>query len=389
MSVFMSQKNKPEPLKDIDIEAVDSLTPEQIQKLLDDSEIDESLIPTSLRGNYKCEKTPTGPFDKKKLQNFIEQQALAEPDIPDIVPHIPGTIRGNKWTAPSKPRPRIDDDIELDLDLGEDVEIALSSATADELVDLAGVMGLHSFLNQDQFNAVQERWDSQPQKDLKHVPSKIQWSAKPDPNIGWTGNTKATPLPEFPDEQPNRTVPEEVLKKVKCNDISLKAINLNNVSVQEATAIELFEALEGNGVVTEVSMANTGLTDLAAQSLANTLEANKSINSVNIESNFVSPQTLVRIFEAINVHQSVTLVKAANQQAKVLGNKVEVAITKAVESNPFILRVGLHLQAGDCRNRMDTCLQRNMDRIRLQRVQKQVGNNYPGSASDNNYSDEE
>ncbi len=65
---------------------------------------------------------------------------MNEPDIPDVVPHVPGTLRGRKWNPPSKPKPVYDDDIEISLDLGEDVEVALSSATTDEIVDLAGTV---------------------------------------------------------------------------------------------------------------------------------------------------------------------------------------------------------------------------------------------------------
>ena len=44
----------------------------------------------------QCEKQPTGPLDRKKLLDYINDQALNTPDIPDVVPHIPGTIRGKK-----------------------------------------------------------------------------------------------------------------------------------------------------------------------------------------------------------------------------------------------------------------------------------------------------
>ena len=71
------------------------------------------------------------------------------PDVVDIVPHVPGTYRGKRYTAPAKPKPNPNDNIEISLDLGEDVELALSSATTDEIVDLAGIMGLHSIMNQE------------------------------------------------------------------------------------------------------------------------------------------------------------------------------------------------------------------------------------------------
>lgn len=53
--------------------------------------------------------------------------------------------------------------------------------------------------------------------------------------------------------------------------------------------------------------------------------------------------------QALNVQQTLKELKASNQQAQVLGNKVEMAITKAIENNKTLLKVGLHFQFGDCR----------------------------------------
>ena len=44
-------------------------------------------------------------------------------------------------------------------------------------------------------------------------------------------------------------------------------------------------------------MANTTLGDFAAANLAGSIESNKSLEKINIESNNVSPQTLVKLFE--------------------------------------------------------------------------------------------
>ena len=54
-------------------------------------------------------------------------------------------------------------------------------------------------------------------------------------------------------------------------------------------------------------------------------------------------------FQAANVQQVLTQIKGSNQMAQFLGNKVEMAITKAVEGNKTIQRVGLHFEFGDCR----------------------------------------
>jgi tropomodulin len=370
-----------ENLADLDIdELVERLTPGEIQKLLDEADPDDPNIPPSLRCNYKCDKPPSDrPFDKNALNDFIRDQALNEPDVPDVVPHIAGTLRGRKFNAPAKPKPRREEEIELDIDLGEDVEIALSSASTDEIVDLAGIMGLHSMMNQDQYHASQS----------DKVP-------RADPTIGWRGVTKATELKPFPNEAPNKTDPDEALQKIKANDPKTTVVNMNNIPVAENTFIELFDALERNNHLTELQAANSSLTDAAATILASALETNKTLEKVNIETNHVSPQTLARILEAMAVHQTVTEFKAANQQAQFLGNKVEVAMTKAIESNKTILKVGLHFQYGDTRNRVAIALQKNLDRLRLKRIAQKMstGNNpYPNGSkkndSDGNYSDDE
>ena len=46
----------------------------------------------------------------------------------------------------------------------------------------------------------------------------LQWADKADPAIGWNGITKATPLKEFPPEEPNRTNPDEVIESIQKND---------------------------------------------------------------------------------------------------------------------------------------------------------------------------
>ena len=45
-----------------------------------------------------------------------------------------------------------------------------------------------------------------------------KWATKADPSVGWNGITKATPLKEFPPEEPNRTDPVDVITKLQNND---------------------------------------------------------------------------------------------------------------------------------------------------------------------------
>lgn len=349
-----------QPLWELDIDdLVERLTPGEIQKLLDECDPDDPDLPPSMRSSYKCDKEPTGPLDRKKLLDFINEQALNTPDIPETVPYVSGTVRGKKWVPPPKPQETHaaklleEDGIELDIDLGEeDAVSALNGASTAEIVDLAGILGLHSMMNQDQFHAAQSD----------------KWANKADPEIGWNGITKATPLKVFPEEEPNRTNPDVVLAKLKEDDKETKDVNLNNVPVSENQFLEIFEALRHNDTLEQLAIANTTLGDFAAANLACSIESNKRLEKINLESNNVSPQTLVKLFEAANVQESLQEIKASNQKAQFLGNKVEMAITKAIENNKALLKVGLHFDFGDCRNRVAVQLQKNLDRVRLKRV---------------------
>lgn len=78
---------------------------------------------------------------------------------------------------------------------------------------------------------------------------------------------------------------------------STEKVNLNNVPVSEKQFIAIFDALRTNETLEDLSMANTMLGDFAAGNLASSVESNKALEKVNIESNNVSPQTLVKLFE--------------------------------------------------------------------------------------------
>jgi len=348
---------------DID-ELVDQLSPDEIQQLLEECDPDDPHLPPSARCTYHCDKLPTGPLNRKALRDFINEQAKKMPDKMEHVPYVPGVVRGKKWVPPKQENIMegygFEDDIELDLD--EETEAAFAEASDNEVVDLAAILGFHSMMTQDQW----------------HESHGTKFAGKADANLGWDGITKATPLKWYPPEEPNRTNPNEVIEKLEQNHRSMKNANLNNIPLKEEKLLELFEALRHNTSMEELSLANVTLSDFAAANLACALENNIRLEKLNIESNNITPNTLIKIFEAANVQQQLTDIKAANQAAQYLGNRVEMAITSAVEKNKALLRVGVHFEYGDCRNRVAVQLQKNLDRIRLKRVAAKMKNGCAG-----------
>merc|ERR1712223_944836 len=104
-----------EPLTDAEIDhLLANLTSDEIEKLLEDVESnpDDHHLPPSARCTYHCKKKPTGPYNRKKLLKYIYDEAKKTP--------------GKKWIPPQKDEiPMDNDDIELDIELGDELELAL------------------------------------------------------------------------------------------------------------------------------------------------------------------------------------------------------------------------------------------------------------------------
>ncbi|XP_059056821.1 tropomodulin-1 isoform X6 [Achroia grisella] len=333
---------------DVD-ELLSKLTQEELTMLAKEVDPDDTFLPPSQRNNYDCEKDPTGPLNRKKLIEHINKQALETPDRPEVKPYVAGVIRGKKWIPPPPPEKVRDAEEQISIDLGDEYEEALGTASQEEIIDLAAILGFHSMMNQDQYHA-----------SLLNKGQPV--------GLGWDGITKASKPKVYPMDPPNDTDPDDTIKRVQENDQKLTDLNWNNIkNISDEKFEKLFEALKTNTHVEVVSLVNVGLHDRAVQQLAAALEANSSLRVLNVETNFISPAGVVQLVRALLPTASVEEFRASNQRSQVLGNKIEMEITALVEQNPTLLRLGLHLEYSDARHRVASHLQRNIDRIRQQR----------------------
>ncbi|KAL0882157.1 hypothetical protein ABMA27_000708 [Loxostege sticticalis] len=330
---------------DVD-ELLSKLTQEELTMLAKEVDPDDNFLPPNQRNNYQCEKDPTGPLNRKKLIEHINKQALETPDRPEVKPYVPGVIRGKKWIPPPQPEKQRDAEEQISIDLGDEYEQALDTASQEEIIDLAAILGFHSMMNQDQYHA-----------SLLNKGQPV--------GLGWDGITKATKPKIFPMDPPNDTDPDDTVKRVQENDQKLTDLNWNNIkNISDEKFEKLFEALKTNTHLEVLSLVNVGLNDRTAQLLADALQVNSTLRVVNVETNFISPAGVVSLVRALLATTSVEEFRASNQRSQVLGNKIEMEITSLVEQNPTLLRLGLHLEYSDARHRVASHLQRNIDRIR-------------------------
>jgi len=339
---------------DMDIESlIDQLSAEEIEALTGHVDPDDTHIPPAMRSNYKCQKEDPGELNRDGLMEHIVQEAINEPDREELVPYEPGKIRGKKWIAPKPIVMQRDDDGEIGVTLDLECENALAGANEDEIVDLAAILGFHSMMNQDQYHA------SMMNKELPH--------------LGWGGITKATKYTPLPLEPDNSTDPEESIKMVLANDQSLIELNWNNIrNISDEKFKRMFKALRDNTMVESISMCNVGLRDYHMAPLIEAMECNNNLRVLSLESNFITPRRIADLIKALNACESIEEFRACNQKPEMLGNKIEMEIASTVEKNPTILRLGIHLEYNNSRDRVAKHLQANRDKLRMRRLEDNV-----------------
>lgn len=331
-------------------EILAKLSKEELEQLSNEVDPDDSLLPPSQRCKDQTTKTPTGPLNRQQLIHYLTRYALESEDLPEAKRYEPGIKRGKVFIPKVKSRDQDEDDIPIMLDLDDDSSKALNSATESDLVDLAGILGLHSMLNQDQYYA--------------SITNKSQRLGDKFESI-----VKSTPLKPSKIEPDNQTDPVQTTELLAKNDPSLVEVNLNNIKhITRDTFKKLFEALKTNTHLKTLSLCNVGLTDGPTGKLVDALKENKTLRTINLESNFISGLMIRTLIEAILDHQVVLEFRACNQRPQILGNRIEMDITKLVEKNNTLLRLGLNFDVPDARMRVAKHLQDNNDNIRLMRI---------------------
>ena len=231
----------------------------------------------------------------------------------------------------------------IQLDLDDEAEGVLDEASEADLIDLAGILGLHSMLNQDQYEA--------------SILNKGQGVGAKFESI-----VKATQPKRFPNLPPNDTNVAKTAEQVYNNDPSLSDLNWNNIkAISKEQLSKLFEGLAKNSNLRTLTLTNIGLTDGACEPLLESIKTNKTLTTLNVESNFISGSMIKNLIEAININQTIIEFRASNQRPTILGNRIEMEISKLIEQNDTLLRLGLNLDVPDARMRVAQQLKKNKD----------------------------
>uniref|UniRef100_A0A8C5VXT1 Tropomodulin 2 n=1 Tax=Microcebus murinus TaxID=30608 RepID=A0A8C5VXT1_MICMU len=281
----------------------------QLENVLDDLDPESATLPAGFRQKDQTQKAATGPFDREHLLMYLEKEALEQKDREDFVPFT-GEKKGRVFIPKEKPvETRKEEKVTLDPELEE----ALASASDTELYDLAAVLGVHNLLNNPKFD--EETTNSKGGKG-------------PVRNV--VKGEKVKPIFEEP---PNPTNVEVSLQQMKANDPSLQEVNLNNI-----------------------------------KAFADMLKVNKTLKSLNIESNFITGTGILALVEALKENDTLTEIKIDNQRQQ-LGTAVEMEIAQMLEENSRILKFGYQFTKQGPRTRVAAAITKNNDLVRKKRVE--------------------
>lgn len=169
----------------------------------------------------------------------------------------------------------------------------------------------------------------------------------------------------------NETNLDSTLEKIRKNCPSVTEVNLNNIeNIPKEMLLDYVNALKKNKHVKSFSIANTGVDENIAFTLANMVRENRSINTLNIESNFVTGKGVVAIIRCLQFNETLTELRFHNQR-HMLGHHAEMEISRLLKANNTLLKMGYHFELPGPRMVVTNILTRNLDRQRQLRKEEQ------------------
>lgn len=176
---------------------------------------------------------------------------------------------------------------------------------------------------------------------------------------------------EEEEEDEDSSMFDELMEQVRNNDPSLSELNVNNSEViKTKTLIEFAEALHNNTHVKKFALANCRADDHVAYAIAGTLRSNKTITSINLDSNLLTGKGILSLIQALQHNSVLTELRFQNQR-HICGGKTEMEMTKILKENTTLLKLGYHFELAGPRMTTTNILSRNMDRQRQKRLQEQ------------------
>nr|XP_057908262.1 leiomodin-3 [Doryrhamphus excisus] len=417
----MSNNRDTEDLNEEDIdedELLAMLSPEELKELQSEMDViiapDES-VPVGQRQKDQTEKPPTGTFDHRSLVGYLywekESKRMLEEE------RVPATLLPSERTLKQDPveeeNTLEDEHNELYEVIEEIIEENVVDGTGEEEVievieeivegfqecnetekEIHEKEELTPIVNENNHEITDER-DVDTVKETGSLKDTSTEAKMTDtlPPIELLDDAKTNDKPQQKEEKKinklkipnlalnnikmtsrpsgNETNLESTLDRIRNNNPSVTEVNLNNIeNIPKEMLLDYVNALKKNKHVKTFSIANTGVDENIAYNLANMLRENRSITTLNIESNFITGKGIVAIIRCLQFNETLTELRFHNQR-HMLGHHAEMEISRLLKANNTLLKMGYHFEQPGPRMVVTNLLTRNLDRQRQLRKEEQ------------------
>ncbi|KAK3518978.1 hypothetical protein QTP70_016140 [Hemibagrus guttatus] len=413
----VDKRGESEDQEDIDEDVIlAGLSAEELQELQNEMEViaPDERVPVGMRQKDQTDKPPTGSFDHRSLVDYLywereSKRLLEEERIPTtLLPSQKKMEEELKEDNKNIETEYVYEDIREDTKIldGKEVTAEVIEEVKDKVVDVEiGENDQKPIKTEPQDSSITMFANSQPavsQEDretdkaelneeestiakIKQI-DEIQYTPVSSVYENWVpkkeervisklkipklalgdGLIKKTARPSG-----NDTNLESTLDKIRNHNSSITDINLNNIeNLPKEMLLDFIEALKKNKHVKTFSIANTGADESVAFSLANMLRENKSITTLNIESNFITGKGIIAIMRCLQFNETLTELRFHNQR-HMLGHHAEMEVARLLKANNTLLKIGYHFELPGPRMVVTNLLTRNLDRQRQQRKEEQ------------------
>ncbi|KAM4588448.1 uncharacterized protein lmod1b [Odontesthes bonariensis] len=184
-------------------------------------------------------------------------------------------------------------------------------------------------------------------------------------------NSPSSKAKQEEEEDEDASMFDDLMQQVRGNDPSLAELNVNNSEViKTKTLIEFAGALHNNTHIKAFALANCRADDHVAYAIAGTLRSNKTITSINLDSNHLTGKGILSLIQSLQHNSTLTELRFQNQR-HICGGKTEMEMVKILKENTTLLKLGYHFELAGPRMTTTNILSRNMDRQRQRRLQEQ------------------
>ncbi|KAK2825147.1 hypothetical protein Q7C36_019074 [Tachysurus vachellii] len=414
-----------EDQEDIDEDVIlAGLSAEELQQLQNDIEViaPDERVPVGMRQKDQTDKPPTGSFDHRSLVDYLYWERQSKRLLEEE--RIPTTLLPSQKKKEEELKNAVKEankNIEMEYvykELGEDAEIGDCEEVTEVIIEEVK----DKILDVEVGEYAQKPIKTEPQDSSIAVCANSQ----PSPNFSLSQRDKGAYRAELNEEEPiiaqikqidqiqcttvssayenwvpkkeervisklkipklalgdglikktarpsgNDTNLESTLEKIRNHNSSVTDINLNNIeNMPKEMLLDFIEALKKNKHVKTFSIANTGADENVAFCLANMLRENRSINTLNIESNFITGKGIIAIMRCLQFNETLTELRFHNQR-HMLGHHAEMEVARLLKANNTLLKIGYHFELPGPRMVVTNLLTRNLDRQRQQRKEEQ------------------